>query len=277
MTIHELISTDLREPRSTSAELSAVDLLEAELAEAEAEVTGAELIGAELIGTELLRAELLRGALIGAEAAAADAPVDASVSAKPVAAPSRRLGALLRAVGTGLSAGLLALVLALATAVIIVPHMTHSTTLTVLTGSMEPKLPPGTLLVVRHEPIDSIRLGQVVTYEPNPHDAATVISHRVIGISTATNGTRVFTVKGDANNTPDAPVQSKQIVAVLWYSVPLMGWVNAWVGGAGRGWLIPVAACLLFAYAAYSFITGAVEQHRRARERGRRGEGAHAA
>lgn len=170
---------------------------------------------------------------------------------------------VLRAIGTGLSAGLLALVVALAVIVIIVPHLTGSTNLTVLTGSMEPKLPPGTLLVVKPKPIDDIRVGDVVTYEPNPDDAKTVISHRVISIAESTDGSRIFTVKGDANNTPDAPVHSEQVVAVLWYAVPYLGWVNAWVGGAGRGWLMPVAAVLLLGYAAWSFIAGGVEARRK--------------
>ncbi|GAA4166212.1 hypothetical protein GCM10022286_30530 [Gryllotalpicola daejeonensis] len=199
-----------------------------------------------------------------------DALAEASPTEIPSApAPRAPRASLLRAIGTGLSAGLLALIICLALAVIVVPRLTGSTTLTVLTGSMEPKLPPGTLLVVKPEPIDRIHVGDVVTYEPNPNDATTVISHRVTAIRVGTDGSRVFTVKGDANNTADAPVQSKQVVAVLWYSVPLLGWVNTWVGGIGSGWLIPAAAALLLSYAAWNLIAGAREQARRRRGHGR--------
>lgn len=175
----------------------------------------------------------------------------------------------LRALATGLSAGLLALVLALAVVVIGIPKATGATALTVRTGSMEPRLPPGTLLVVRPEPASSIKIGDVVTYEPNPDDAATVVSHRVIAIGTSTAGQRVFTVKGDANNAADPPVQAKQIVAVLWYSVPLLGWVNAWVSTVGRGWLLPAVALVLFCYAAWNFVGGFLDHRRRRVRRAR--------
>ena len=198
-----------------------------------------------------------------------DAPAEAPAQESPAPEPSG--GGLLRALVTGVSAGLLAVILGIALVVIIIPRLTDATTLTVLTGSMEPKLPPGTLLVVKPEPTDLIRVGDVVTYEPNANDANDVISHRVTAIRIGTDGSRVFTVKGDANNTADAPVQSKQIVAVLWYSVPLLGWVNAWISGVRAAWMIPTAAAALLLYAAWNIVFGAVEQKRkRARRRGRR-------
>jgi len=174
-------------------------------------------------------------------------------------------GGFWRALGTGLSAGILAIIIGIAMVTVIVPHVAKATPLTVLTGSMRPHLPPGTLLVVRPVKPADIHIGDVVTYEPNPNDASTVISHRVIAITSGTDGSRVFTVKGDANNTADAPVQSKQVVAKLWYSVPLMGWVNSAVSGVHRGWMIPVAAALLLAYAAWNFIAGGIQARRKSK------------
>jgi signal peptidase len=178
-------------------------------------------------------------------------------------------GGIWRALGTGISVGILAIIIGLAAVTVIVPHFTGATPLTVLTGSMEPHLPPGTLLVVKPVKPADIHIGDVVTYEPNPNDATTVISHRVIGIANNTDGTRTFTVQGDANNAPDAPVMQKQVVAKLWYSVPLMGWVNSWVSGTHRAWAIPVAAAALFCYAAWNFASGLLERKRRG-PRGRR-------
>src|SRR3954471_3578468 len=56
-------------------------------------------------------------------------------------------------------------VVALALAVIVIPAVTHAVPLTVLTSSMEPGLPPGTLLIVR--PVDpaDLRIGDVATYQ----------------------------------------------------------------------------------------------------------------
>ncbi|MFC4243319.1 signal peptidase I [Gryllotalpicola reticulitermitis] len=195
----------------------------------------------------------------------AEAVPAAARGAATTAAPAKPRG-LWAAVWTGISAGLLLLIIGLALATVVIPRVSGATPLTVMTGSMRPHLPPGTLLIVKPEPASSIRVGDVVTYEPDANNSRTVISHRVIAITSESNGGRVFTVKGDANSAPDAPVQSKQIVAVLWYSVPLMGWVNAWMTGVGHVWFIPAAAIALFGYAAWNFIGALIQYRRRARQ-----------
>ncbi|GAA4174818.1 signal peptidase I [Gryllotalpicola koreensis] len=206
-----------------------------------------------------------------------DAPAETTrgEEPRPASTPSSgektERGAFWRALWTGISAGILAVIIGIAMVTVVVPHVARATPLTVLTGSMRPHLPPGTLLVVRPVKPADIRIGDVVTYEPNPNDTTTVISHRVIAITSNSDGTRTFTVKGDANNAADAPVMQKQVVAKLWYSVPLMGWVNAYVGGVHRGWMIPIAAALLLAYAAWNLVFGAVQQaRRRTQKHGRR-------
>ncbi|WP_162138932.1 signal peptidase I [Gryllotalpicola ginsengisoli] len=163
-----------------------------------------------------------------------------------------------------MSAGILAIVVGIAVLVIIIPRATGAVPLTVLTQSMEPHFPPGTLLVVHKVPIDDIRIGDVVTYEPNPNDP-TVISHRVIAITAESDGTKIFTVKGDNNAEADAPVQAKQIQAVLWYAVPWLGWVNSAVGSSEHSWVIPLAAGALLLYAGYLFVAHFVQRARASR------------
>lgn len=169
---------------------------------------------------------------------------------------------LRKALATGLSLGLLGLVLGLAAVTVVVPKLAGATPLTVLTTSMRPHLPPGTLLVVRPRPVDQIRIGDVVTYEPRPNDP-TLVSHRVVGITTSTDGTRVFTVRGDANAEADPPVRARQVRAVLWYSVPWLGWVNEAVNGHWRRVAVPVGAGLCFAYAGWMFLGALVRGARR--------------
>jgi len=171
---------------------------------------------------------------------------------------------LRRSIATGLSLGLLLLVLATAMVTIVIPKVAGGVPLTVLTTSMKPHLPPGTLLVVRPEPVDRIHLGDVVTYEPNPNDP-TVISHRVVGITTSSDGSRVFTVKGDNNAEADPPVKAKQVKAVLWYSVPYLGWVNNAVNGSWRHTVIPVAAGACFLYAGWMILRALLGGVRRRR------------
>ncbi len=191
--------------------------------------------------------------------------------------------AVVRAVMLGLSTGLLLLVAGLAVVLIVVPKATGSTPLTVLTQSMDPTLPPGTLLVVRPTPVEDIRIGDVVTYQISSGQPA-VISHRVVSVASSSDGSRTFTLKGDNNALADpAPVTAAQVRGVVWYSLPDIGLVNQLVNGS-RSWLIPAIAGVLLAYGAVMVTIGIVSAARRrrrvavaGRSHGRRSAGAHRA
>ena len=190
-------------------------------------------------------------------------------------ASSAGTGAL-HSIGVGLSAGLLLIVVALAVVLVVVPKSTGSTPLTVLTSSMEPSLPPGTLLVVRPTPVDEIRVGDVLTYQIES-GRPEVISHRVIEIASSSDGTTSFVTKGDNNDeADDEAVLPVQVRGTLWYSVPWLGFVNQAVNGSARAWIVPLLAVALFGYAGYMIVSGLVA-HRaeriRRRGRGRRSAG----
>jgi signal peptidase len=181
----------------------------------------------------------------------------------PVATRSA-LVSVLRALGFGLSTGLVVLVAALAVVLIVIPKATGSMPLTVLTQSMEPTLPPGTLVVVRPVATDQIEVGDVVTYQITSGQAA-VVTHRVIAVSSSSDGGRTFTTKGDNNDVADSkPVLPAQIRGTVWYSLPALGTVNQFVNGS-RAWLIPSAAVLLLGYAAVMITLGSVSSIRRRR------------
>ena len=198
---------------------------------------------------------------------AEDAPeaADASAESGRRAAAKPKSRGLLYYIGVGLSAGLLAFVVLIGVIVIIVPAATGSTPMTVLTGSMEPTYPPGTLIIVK--PIDpqEIRIGDPITYQIESGKAA-VVTHRVTAIS-HTDGELVFTTKGDANSAADAaPVQPVQVKGKVWYAVPWIGYVNNLIGGDGRGWLIPAVAIGLFLYAGYMIVSGIAQSAKKRRE-----------
>lgn len=181
--------------------------------------------------------------------------------------------AVLHAVALGLSTGMLLIVAGLAVVLIVIPKATGSTPLTVLTQSMEPTLPPGTLLVVKPAPLEDIRIGEVVTYQIVSGQPA-VISHRVVAVESSSDGARTFVLKGDNNAEPDpSPVTAAQVRGVVWYSIPEVGYVNQLVNGS-RGWLIPVVAGILLAYSAAMITIGVTSSVRR-RRRSRRGRGRH--
>ena len=178
-----------------------------------------------------------------------------------------RKHSLLHYLGVSLSAAVLVLMLAVAAAVIGVPALAGGSAMTVLTQSMEPRLPPGTLVVIRPTDPEDIRVGDVVTYQIRSGEAA-VVSHRVVS-KTYENGELTFITKGDNNpgNDPE-PVRAVQIRGTLWYSLPLLGWVNNVLSGPNRVIVLAVVAGGLFVYAAGVFLSWVRGRRRLARAGG---------
>lgn len=160
-----------------------------------------------------------------------------------------------------LVAGLVVVVLGIS---VILPALGGGTAYTILTGSMEPGMPPGTVVVVRPTPVDQIRTGDVVTYQIDSGEP-TVATHRVIAVQTSLDGKIQLITQGDANNAPDPnPVLPVQVKGVRWYSVPFVGLPALAVDGNIRQVVVMGAVVLLFGYAAMSF-GGALRDRRHAR------------
>lgn len=74
----------------------------------------------------------------------------------------------------------------------------------VVTGSMEPNIPVGSLLLSKETPISQIETEDVVCFvSKEPATAGKVITHRVVSIIQKTDGTIVLETKGDANLSAD--------------------------------------------------------------------------
>ncbi|MGH3435639.1 MAG: signal peptidase I [Sciscionella sp.] len=136
----------------------------------------------------------------------------------------RAFGAFVSALGGIVVAAIVALVLALT----LVPAVGGGHTLTVLSGSMVPALPVGSVVVDRPIPAASLQVGDVVTYATTDEvsGAPILITHRIVAIHAGATAT-VFTTKGDANNVADdRPVAASQIRGKLWYHIPYIGTVR---------------------------------------------------
>lgn len=159
---------------------------------------------------------------------------------------------------------ILAAIAAVALAVAI-PRIAGGTPYTVLTGSMEPDLPPGTLVVVRPVDAEDIALGDVITFQLES-GKPTVATHRVVAVGTRLDGEQVFTTQGDANGAPDRdPVRAVQVQGRLWYSVPYLGHLNSVLTGRQRESAVLVVAALLVGYAAFMFVAALRERMGRRR------------
>ncbi|WP_144793329.1 signal peptidase I [Microbacterium paludicola] len=156
----------------------------------------------------------------------------------------------------GASAGILAVLVLVAVLVAGVPLVTGASAFTISGRSMEPALPLGTLIVIQPVEPAEIVVGDIITYQLEPGEP-TVATHRVVGFGFTAEG-RAFVTQGDANDGIDAePVRAEQIRGRLWYSIPMLGWVNAAVSGPARAFVLPVVVAGLFGYAGWMLVSAA--------------------
>ena len=140
---------------------------------------------------------------------------------------------------------LLAVVGALAV-VVVLPRAVDGAALTVLTGSMSPSIPAGSVVVV--QPVDprTLRVGDVVTYQERPGRSA-FVTHRITAIDETADPVSL-TTKGDANRGADSrPVPVTSVRGRVLLAVPHLGAVRNAVGLRGSGPLVLVV--LLAGYA----------------------------
>src|SRR3712207_5336195 len=117
---------------------------------------------------------------------------------------------------------------------VLVPRAGGGTPYTVLTGSMRPSYPPGSLIVSKPVDPEDIQIGDAITYQLKSGKAA-VVTHRVIATRMGQDGELEFLTKGDANNANDKdPVRAVQVRGRLWYAVPYLGYVNSVLTGYQR-------------------------------------------
>ncbi|MBM7520167.1 signal peptidase I [Nocardioides nitrophenolicus] len=152
-------------------------------------------------------------------------------------------------------------VVAVLAVAVVVPRLAGATPYTVLTGSMRPTYPPGTLVVVKPVDVADLRAGDVITYQRESGEAA-VVTHRVVSVGSRLNGDLVLTTQGDANGVADPPVRPIQVRGRLWYAIPYLGYVNSALSGRQREVAVLAVSGALIGYAAFMF-AGALRDRRR--------------
>lgn len=108
-------------------------------------------------------------------------------------------------------------------AVLVVPAWFGIRPYVVRSGSMEPVLPTGALVLVDTGRRD-FAIGDIITYRLSGHDEGEIlVTHRIVGRSE--DG---FLTKGDANEAEDQrPVRPAQIVGGVLAQIPWMGYLAA--------------------------------------------------
>jgi signal peptidase I len=96
----------------------------------------------------------------------------------------------------------------------------------VLSGSMRPGFAVGGVVISERVPVDQLALRDVIVFQ-DPLTPSEQIVHRIVGMSVARNGERIFLTQGDANVSRDPwrlQIPGGTAYRVRW-SLPLLGYV----------------------------------------------------
>lgn len=143
---------------------------------------------------------------------------------------------------------LLATIVGALALVTVVPRAIGGAALTVLTGSMTPEIPVGSVVLVR--PVDPamLQVGDVITYQAKP-GVEVYVTHRIREIHTGTSPA-TLTTKGDANPGDDQdPVPVTAVRGEVVLTVPYLGTVRETIGVGPAGLLLAILGLVGYALA----------------------------
>ena len=145
------------------------------------------------------------------------------------------LSALLGILGTLIIIAVIVCMLPLA-----VPKLMGYQTYDVVSGSMEPEIPVGSLVLVKETEPEEILKGDVIAFM-SARDTGTVVTHRVVE-NDAENGE--FITKGDANEQNDMnPVPYGDLIGRVEKHYPVIGGIMAGLTtGMGKIYLLMIVA-----------------------------------
>ena len=113
------------------------------------------------------------------------------------------------------------LLMVVAVFIYLAPHLGWQVN-AVLSGSMEPELEVGSLVVTRPVEPESIVVGDIIVFRP-VSVGENMITHRVIGIGRSSS--LYFETKGDASDMPDPfTVPAQNLIGKISFHVPYWGY-----------------------------------------------------
>jgi signal peptidase I len=145
----------------------------------------------------------------------------------------KHLPAICRVLGIGLIVVVIALC-----APITLPRIAGYEIYNVVSGSMEPEMPVGSVLYVKPTGLESVAEGEGIAYQ----DVDAVIAHRVVYNRPALGE---FVTKGDANNMEDRkPVPYDAVIGRVEQHIPVFGMaMDIYASAIGKVYLLLTAGC----------------------------------
>ncbi len=116
-------------------------------------------------------------------------------------------------IASHVASALLVCALLIAAVLVVGPRTGAYRTLTILSGSMEPRFGAGDMVIATPAPTSSVRVGDVITYEAPIKDRP-VVTHRVVRVDSSGRQPVVVT-RGDAN-TADDPWRARLTSDTIW-------------------------------------------------------------
>ena len=152
---------------------------------------------------------------------------------RPVKKGGKFFPALCNIIGTAILLAVILVSLPLA-----LPRFLGYEVYTVVSGSMEPAVPEGSLVYV--EPVEprDVEEGEIIAFNSN----GTVVTHRVVRNQYFYEE---FVTKGDANTEEDiSPVEYQNLIGRVRYHIPVIGrFLMLYASNVGKLYLLCFAAC----------------------------------
>lgn len=119
-----------------------------------------------------------------------------------------------------------------------VPNFIGFKTFSVISGSMEPNIPVGSLVYAKSVDFEDLEVGDVISYQLSED---TMVTHRINSIN---EEQKTIITKGDANDNVDSSeVQENQIIGKVTFSIPFLGYIAIY----SRTPLAIIAVCIVVA------------------------------
>jgi len=94
----------------------------------------------------------------------------------------------------------------------------------VYTGSMEPAIPVGSVVVIKLANPETLKIGDIICFKVS-ESATTTVTHRVSNITD-----EGFITKGDANEDPDQWIVKKEnVIGKAIFTIPYIGYIGYFV------------------------------------------------
>lgn len=124
----------------------------------------------------------------------------------------------------GLLNGIIILCLALIAILLLVPTALGYKSMAVISGSMEPDIPVGSVVIVKDVMPKNLKTGDVITYQISE---GTMVTHRINSID---KDKEEIVTKGDVNDVADAnPVKYDRVIGKMAACIPLLGYISIYI------------------------------------------------